>query len=296
MKRKMSGYRSLLLCSLMLILPCTATVAGVYHPKNTATNPTYKGEVPKAKMYKGEAYKGSYVHHTPGYFEVIGAASLSKVRAGNAQLGVTSDETDTLVQTNRNAWRSWGAQLGLGYVYFIGDAQRYFDGAQWFPMIEPELNVYYNNYKNRGDVYRFGNAAFNQLTYNMPIRSTRLMLDAALTVVSYRQLSAYGIAGIGNAWNRVAYRDTTNSGDTCNTQQVSLNNLRKSRFVWELGAGVAYDMSDRVGLSFEYLYTDFGKLRTSGAGNTGLITTPVISPAGFRLRTQALLLGLHVAL
>ena len=35
-----------------------------------------------------------------GYFELIGAGSLSAVDAGDGLLGVTSSETDTLVQTN----------------------------------------------------------------------------------------------------------------------------------------------------------------------------------------------------
>lgn len=52
-----------------------------------------------------------HLGHTSGYFELIGAGSLSAVLAGTSQLGVTSNEVDTLVQTNRNALNSWGGQL-----------------------------------------------------------------------------------------------------------------------------------------------------------------------------------------
>lgn len=277
MKKKVSGFHSLAICTLMLA--CTATFAAIHPPQNG---------------YKNE---GSQVAtHTPGYFEVIGAGSLSKVHANNGQLGITSDEIDTLVQTNDDAWNSWGGQLGIGYVYFISNAQQYSKHVQWFPMIEPQLNVYYSNYHNKGDVYRFGDPAFNELSYDMPIHSTRLMLDGALTVASWRKFSTYIKAGIGNSWNRIAYSDVDHSDDTCVIQNLKLNDNDNSHFVWEAGAGATYAFNNRVGLSFEYLYADFGKLKTAGNGNTGLITAPLILPASFNLHTQALLLGLHVSI
>ena len=229
-----------------------------------------------------------------GYFELIGAGSLSAVDAGDGLLGVTSSETDTLVQTNENDWNSWGGQFGVGYVYFRANAQKYAERTQWFPMIEPEVNVYYNRYQNKGDVYRFGSPTYNELTYNMSINSTRLMLDGALTVVSKRQWSTYVIGGIGNAWSRVKYSDSDKSGDPCVLANLSLNGHDSSRFVWEVGAGEAYDVTDKVRISFQYLYTDFGHITTSGHGQTGTITTPLLIPASFNLQAQALLLGLHV--
>lgn len=53
---------------------------------------------------------------SPAHLEVIGAVSASKIQAGNSLLGITSSETDTLVQTNNDFrhWNSWGLQMGLG--------------------------------------------------------------------------------------------------------------------------------------------------------------------------------------
>jgi len=234
------------------------------------------------------------VGHTPGYFELIGAGSVSAVIAGNGLLGVTGNEVDTLIQTNRNDWNSWGGQLGAGYVYFISNAQKYSDKVQWFPRIEPELNVYYTSYKNSGDVFRFGSSAFNSLTYTIPVDSTRLMVDGALTVASWRQISTYIIGGIGNAWNRIGYRDEVAVSTPCNIANLKLNNNNSSNFVWEAGAGLTYDINKNIALSFEYLYTDFGTLKTSGNGTAYGITTPLISPASFNFAAQGLLLGLHI--
>jgi outer membrane autotransporter protein len=234
--------------------------------------------------------------HTPGHFDVIGGVSLSKVQANGGQLGVTANEIDRLVQTNQNQWNSWGAQLGLGYVYYIGNAKKLSSEVQWFPMIEPEINLYYSDYQSNGQVYRYNSVAFNDLTYEMPVPSTRVMLDLAVTVVSWCRFSTYAIGGIGNAWNRVSYSDSVNSGDTCDLQTLNLHSRTNSNFAWELGAGVNYAFNDCIGVSAEYLYTDFGKLKTPGSGNTGDITSPNISPASFNLHTQGVLVGLHVAL
>jgi len=229
------------------------------------------------------------------HFEILGALGGAKLDAGNSTLGVTSAETDTLVQTNENDWNTPGAQLGVGYVYYFRHAHRYSCHVQWFPSIEPELNLYYLSSNSiDGDVWRFNSSAFNELTYDMPFHSTRLMLDAALTIMSYKHFSAFAIGGIGNAWSRIGYSDKDKSG-TCSNQNLSLNSKTNSHFAWELGAGVNYAFNYRFGMSFEYLYTNFGNLSTSGSGTVGTVTTPVITPAHFSLSSQTALLGLNVA-
>jgi len=228
------------------------------------------------------------------YFELIGAGSLSGAIAGNSLLGVTSNEVDTLVQTNQNNWNLWGGKLGLSYVYFISSASKYSEILQWFPKIAPGLNVYYSHYNNEGTIYRFNDPVFDALVYSIPINSTRLMFDGSLTVASWRQISTYITGGIGNAWNRIGYTDNASSS-FCNIETIHLNNNFSSNFVWETGAGLTYDLGQHLAISFEYLYTDFGRLSTSGIGNTPGISTPLISPASFQFSAQGLLLGLRIA-
>jgi opacity protein-like surface antigen len=233
----------------------------------------------------------------PNHFEVIGAVGIANLMAGDGYLGVTSSETDRLVQTNRNDWSTFTGQLGIGYVYYLNGAQQYSENTQWFPWIEPELNGYYLARNSiTGDVWRFGSPAFNDMTYNMPIESTRLMFDTALTVVSKKQYSLYAIGGIGNAWNRVGYSDKDNNGIPCADQFLNLGATTRSNFAWEAGAGLSYALNNRFSLSLEYLYTDLGTVKTPDSGFTGTITAPILVPAEFRLTTQAALLGLHIAI
>lgn len=248
------------------------------------------------KGYKGETFALRPINH----FEIIGAGSISKLDAGNGTLGVTSSETDRLVQTNSNSWNTPGAQLGVGYVYYFCGTRLCSDQVQWFPAIEPQLNLYYLASNSiEGDVWRFNSPDFNDLTFDIPIHSTRLMLDVALTVASWRQLSMYVKGGIGHAWTRISYSDKDKSSTSdapCPEEGVSLSSKTSSNFVWEAGLGVVYAFNDRIGVSLEYLYTDLGTVKTASSGNTGLITAPVISPASFDITTQTALLGLHIAL
>lgn len=230
------------------------------------------------------------------HFDIIGAVGIAGLNSGNSELGVTSSETDKLVQTSSNNWNIFEVQLGGGYVYYFRDISPYSDQTQWFPSIEPELNIYHlSNHNIKGDVWRFDSPDFNDLTYVIPFDSTRLMFDAALTVVSRKQLSLYVIGGLGSAWNRLGYSDTDKDSSSCDNEGLNLDSNTHSNFAWEAGVGLTYAFNEHVGLSVEYLYTNLGSGETSASGNTGDITVPIIVPAHFNLRTQAALLSLHIA-
>lgn len=233
----------------------------------------------------------------PNHIDIIGALGFASLGASDGYLGVTSSETDKLVQTNDNKWNTFAAQLGVGYVYYLRNYSPFSDQLQWFTAIEPQLNGYYLGQSSiKGDVWRFSDPTFNEMTFNMPIQSYRLMVDGALTVVSKRQYSLYAIGGIGNAWNRVGYSDADRNGVPCADQFLDLNSNTRSSFAWEVGGGLFYSFNNRFALSLEYLYADLGNVKTPDTGFTGSITAPVLVPASFRLTSQAALLGLHIAI
>ncbi|GEM_PF-2465505 len=304
MKLKMKGFPCLLLCSLAL---SGSGFASTYqYPHKYVNKHAHKCKVNYKHDYKGD-YKGDYkaeafvprtAEKARDHFEIIGALGAAKLNAGNSQLGITSSETDTLVQTNANNWTSYAGQLGAGYVHYFRDAQQYSDHVQWFPSIEPQLNFYpLISNSIDGNVWRFDSPDFIQLTYDIPVRSFRLMVDGALTVASYKQLSLYAKGGIGNAWNRIGYSDKDNDPSApCQDQRLNLNTKTNSHFAWEAGAGLTFAVNERVGISVEYLYADLGKVRTSGSGDVGTISLPIIAPAQFKLKTQTALIGLHIAL
>jgi opacity protein-like surface antigen len=278
----MKGISFFLVCCLALNGVLFASVPHKLH--------RYKDQ-PRYKDAKFVAQK------KPGHFELIGAGGIAKLNAGNPTLGITSSETDTLHQTNSSSWNTLAGQLGLGYVYYFRNLDLNNGSVQWFKNIEPQLNVYQLSTNSiKGNVWRFNNPSFSQLTFDIPIHSTRLMLDAALNIVSWKKISLYGIGGIGNAWTRVGFSERANDSVNCADQQVSLKDKTTSSFAWEAGAGMRFDFNDRVGLSFEYLYTDLGHVQTSATGSSGTITAPVLGAAKFGLKAQTAFLGLHIAL
>ena len=287
----MNLKRKRISCLLFCCLAVSGSVFAAIPGQNTAT-------------MKKDHYRNGAISKKPhNHFEVLGALSISQLEAGSSNLGVTSSETDKLVQTNSDSWNAPGGQLGVGYIYNFQRAEKYYSKhkekrVKWFTSIEPQVNLYQISSNSiKGDVWRFGSSAFNQMTYDIPVHSTRLMFDAALTVATYKRLSVYAKGGMGVAWNHVSYSDTDNDdAGTCSNQRVTLNSNTNTNFVWEAGIGLALAASDRIGFSLEYLYTDLGKVSPSGHGSTGTITTPILVAPHFNLNAQTALLGLHISL
>ena len=267
-----------------------------HEPNETVSVPKYKSNTNTNTDVVIENKEG--VEPTaPNHIDIIGALGVASLSASDGYLGVTSSETDRLVQTNGNSWNTLAAQLGVGYVHYFRNYSPLSDQVQWFTVLEPELNGYYLGRSSiKGDVWRFGDPTFNDMTFNMPIESYRLMFDTALTIISKRQYSLYAIGGIGNAWNRVGYSDADRNGTPCVNQFLNLNSATRSSFAWEVGGGLSYAFNNRFALSLEYLYADLGRAKTPGTGFTGTITSPVLVPASFKLTSQAALLGLHIAI
>lgn len=241
---------------------------------------------------------GEIITQSFNHFDLIGALGVASLTAGNSYLVVSSSEIDKLVQTSGNGWNNFMGQIGVGYLFYLHGAQPYSESTQWFPSIEPEINNYFisrNNFK--GDIWRFSDPNFNQMTYTMPIDSYRLMFDTALTLVSKKQFSLYAIGGIGNAWNRVGYSDAERgNGIPCADQNLNFHSATNSKFAWEVGGGLSYALNKRFALSLEYLYADLGRVNTPTKGFTGAITASDIVPAAFNLTSQAALFGLHVTI
>ena len=244
-----------------------------------------------------QLHKHWFSHNKRGHFEVLGSIGAAQLNAGNSNFAVTSSETDRLVQTNSNQWDTLAGQGGVGYVYNIHFRGQHTGQVKWFPSIEPEFNIYHLASDSiKGDVWRFGSSAFNDLTFDIPIHSTRLMLDAALTVAAWRQFSIYAIGGIGNVWNRLDYSDVENGNAPPCPLHLELDSKTSSHFAWEAGAGLIYAVNHRVGVSVEYLYADLGTARTATSGSFATATAQGIAPARFKLKSNQVLAGLHIAL
>lgn len=117
------------------------------------------------------------------------------------------------------------------------------------------------------------------------------MLDASLTVMSWRKFSLYAIGGVGVSWNTL---DLDSNGNDC-VQSYEIDD-NDTNFVWEVGAGVTYAFTPHFALSFEYLFTEFENLQLGEKAELadGTVLTDIESDS-FNLDSQALMLGLRYA-
>ena len=246
------------------------------------------GEASEAATEPGSEQKN-------GYLEAFGGYGTASNTVGKSALSVSFFETDGLTQTNERHWNSLG-RVGLGYVYYFGNLHaRYVDSFEWFPSIEPMASVYFFNLHSKGNVYLFNNKFLNLGNFDMPVRSASLMVEAALSVFSWRYLSAFLLAGGGGAWSTIRYHDSANSFNFFRSP-LHLNKQERTSAVYEWGAGATFKFKSRFAVSLEYLYTHIGNVRTAKYGRLGGIPVRIFAPAGFSLRTQAVFLNLHVTL
>jgi opacity protein-like surface antigen len=241
-------------------------------------------KAPKFKPAKKQKVKNKYP------FEIIAMGGIATLDAEDAYVDVTEYESDRLEQTNENDWDAWTVNLGLAYNQALTDNKNT-DEWIWFPQISPQLNLYYLAGDIEGEVYRFDSPDWNQESYEMDFASTRLMLDLALTIGSYKHFSIYGIAGIGLSWNSVDFEASAHEGLDCPINPLGLESEDSTSFAYEVGAGMSYEIIKPVTLSLQYLYT-------------GILDVKVGGPHDFEteresemdLSSQSVMLGLRIAI
>jgi hypothetical protein len=226
------------------------------------------------------------------YWEVIMMGGTASLDAENTTIDMTADETDQLQQRNDGDWKSWTANLGVGYVIPIFDSVVYSDEVQWLPAVEPQINGYFLKGNINGNVDRYyefpGN--FSDTDYSMELESTRVMFDVSLTLASYRNLSIYAIAGIGPSWNRIDF-ETPNCAPG---EEIEIDPHTTVNFAYEFGGGINYALTEHIALTVEYLYTGFNDLRLDDDGEVGGVDQELKSD-DFDLSSQAVLFGIRYA-
>jgi opacity protein-like surface antigen len=271
-------------------IPAAATSHSVQHveaeveAQTNDRNISQPSQVASSKKGKPQAI---VLPPRQSHAEIVFAGGIAGTHTRDSHMQVTSIETDTLAQTNSYRYESGVAQIGAGYVFYWVDGPRISDEWRWFPTFEPMLNLYYSSLSINGNIDQFNSVFLDNLKYQTRIKSTRLLLDCVLTIVSKGGLSFHGLLGVGQGWNRVSYEDKDGSD-----VRLLLNSDNENNIVWEWGGGFNYAFSDRFSLSLDYIWTDLGRLHTSSKGIIN-IPSPEIVPADFQVTTQAVLLGVH---
>lgn len=267
-------YKKVLLASVVLLATATPGAAFAFWD--------YDSEDEENEIIVGNPAKGHFEAHIWG-----GWAGFDPQDADLKFHGV-----EDKLRNSDNDWDSWTAQIGVGYVQPLFCAEECSNELQWLTAIQPQINLYYVDGNVNGDLDYNGSHHYKSES-TLKIQSTRLMLDGELTLAQWRNISVYGLAGLGIAWNRVGLNAHGLHGFDPDTQDeweiegFSDCKQTSTSFAYEFGGGITADVTDRLGVSLQYLFTGMDAVELSSHHHDG---------TDFHLNTQALMLGLRWAI
>jgi opacity protein-like surface antigen len=195
----------------------------------------------------------------------------------------TAYETDTNHITKTQQTTTY--RLGVGYHLFSDKL----NGRKFFNDLFAQLNFSRGNTQVTGEVYAFGASGFNNFSFKAPVSVTELMLDLKPSIVTYKNIALYAIAGTGVVWKQMSFTQTPVSAEYASLA-IDLPNVTTTNAAYELGLGVKADISQRLNVSFEYLSDYLGNTVSNSNSNS---TQSVVSAPNFLLNSQSLLLGIN---
>ncbi len=228
----------------------------------------------------------------PHPWELLVFGGIATLDANNSLIHVSDIQTDKITQTNNGDWDSWSVQVGLGYTFSLNDEEEESDDLQWFASMQPQLKVYYLKGNIDGHVDRFyqydGN--YSDTDYTSDFKSTRVMLDLALTILSYENFSLFGLAGVGPSWNHINYNTGVNEG-----AKLHLDDESQTNFAYEFGGGISYAVNGQLSVTAQYLFTGFNNISLNNNGTEGGDREVTVDAEDFTVNAQTVFLGLGFA-
>ena len=140
---------------------------------------------------------------------------------------------------------------GIGAGLFVGSAIKLPYGA-----IRAELE--YNKKADTKKSYTT-NIGLPE-TFNAKLETQSFMLNAYYDIDTGSKITPYIGGGIGYA--KLKLNDQY-------WQDVYAKNIKDTNFAWQIGAGVAYAVTDNISIDAGYRYIDFGDLSDSGDDGYG---------------------------
>jgi opacity protein-like surface antigen len=116
-----------------------------------------------------------------------------------------------------------------------------------------------------GTVMQYSSPDFVNYTYQSSVSSDLFEAFTKLNLFNYRFLSPFITAGAGCALNRSSGYSETALANVTARQNPNFASKTTSNFAYTLGAGIDFNVSNRLAISVDYKYLNLGKV-TSGSG------------------------------
>lgn len=175
-------------------------------------------------------------------------------------IGITSFETDQLVQTKAPTWLS----------YYVGGRATIFStpASNWLSSLTLGLSNYYTTLQTKGSVYQFEDVSLNEYSYKLNSSMDDLLVEIQMKLRPYYRVTPFVVFGTGPGFGAMSYNETPNTGITAG--QNLLGTHQQTLWAFDLGVGGTYAITEKLGFTLQYLYiVHTSQLQTNMCGNNG---------------------------
>ena len=179
------------------------------------------------------------------------------------------------------------------FAVALGAMYRFDKTNQHFRYLSVGANAYYSQTSRHGTVFEYELPNFENSTYNMQVKSARLMVDAQWDFRSLfnNKVIPFVDGGIGVANNILNFKNTPVPNFGANGGNYRLSNHSQIQFAYELGAGLKVPVNQRLSIIGRYLYANAGhaESRTYDSATGVALRQPI----KVGVNSQSVLLGLN---
>jgi opacity protein-like surface antigen len=184
----------------------------------------------------------------------------------SAQINISNYEIDQLVQTKGPTKLS----------YYVGSRTTIVStpDSHWLNALTLGLSNYYTNLQTQGSVNQYQAPWLNNYTYNLRSTMDDLLLELQMKLRSVYRLTPFVSFGTGPGFGTMSYHETPNVGVTEGQNQLSTHH--QTLWAFEIGAGGAYALTEKIGVTLQYLYiVHTNQLQSQVCGNERCLLQPL---------------------
>lgn len=218
----------------------------------------------------------------PYQFELFGGYNRSHGNISDLTISSSDAESDTLRSNGSD--NSFIGGGGIAYDFLAHIPQK---PAYPFQEALLGLDLAFFDTKNKGDVYWYGNPDEAYSTYDLKVKTARLMLNGELSIrTPWKRFFPFIQASAGIARLSTEYNDKSVEGITGGN--INLSSQVNYNFAYSFGGGVKYKITPAWQIAISYLYTDLGTAETSTDSDNIQLEEPI----RYDLQTSSILFGL----
>ncbi|BCA96615.1 hypothetical protein TUM19329_29760 [Legionella antarctica] len=233
---------------------------------------------------------GTLIHTQTGgirFTVLAGGSSYAFDQQGQVFFPAEAFRTDSYVSEEHKI--QFASAIGISYEKILEPNKE----KSWNMLrsISLGVNAYYNEGSQHGSVYQYGLPDFNNATYELQVRSFRVMLDTEWGLrPSYFGIMPFIEAGVGGAQNSMSFQNIPRPDIGADGGNYSLSDKARVHFAYELGAGLKLPLRTNVMVSARYLFADIGDARSGISDNeTGVL---LAYPVRTNVQSHSVLFGL----